>query len=189
MTATPKDDSLPRSVMFLCVGAALLLLLLQGQSCQSGLRSRTAAPRSTTGPESTLLPATPADAASLVVNLSRRRVYVYKQQQLLASYPVAIGQDGWETPTGSFHVFQMQVNPAWIHPITGQLVPPGSGNPLGKRWIGFWSNGHLQAGFHGTNQEELIGQAVSHGCLRMRNQDIEALYKQVSLGSPVIVRK
>jgi lipoprotein-anchoring transpeptidase ErfK/SrfK len=124
----------------------------------------------------------------LVVDLSDRQVYLYRQSRLQASYPLAIGQSGWETPTGSFQIQAMEPDPEWVHPITGEVIPAGPGNPLGKRWIGFWTDGQMEIGFHGTDQEELIGEAVSHGCLRMRNDDVVALYQQVSVGTPVIVQ-
>jgi L,D-transpeptidase ErfK/SrfK len=107
----------------------------------------------------------------------------------LASYPIAVAQKGWDTPRGGFRVLQKVTYPAWIHPITGETFPPGHRkNPLGSRWIGFAKAQKLQFGFHGTNQEELIGQEVSHGCLRMRNEDVEALYSQIEVGAPVEVR-
>ncbi|WP_293075892.1 L,D-transpeptidase [Moorena sp. SIO3H5] len=124
----------------------------------------------------------------VVVDLSDTTVYLYWGEQLLQSHPIAIGKPGWDTPTGSFKIIRKQPNPIWKEPITGELIPPGPDNPLGERWIGFWSDGHHQIGLHGTDEEELIGTAVSHGCLRMLNQDIKQLYEQVSLGTPVIVR-
>jgi lipoprotein-anchoring transpeptidase ErfK/SrfK len=130
----------------------------------------------------------PVTDTSVVVTLSDRRVYLYKSGRSIASYPLAIGQRGWETPTGTFHVLRMLQAPVWQHPITGEIVPPGANNPLGSRWIGFWADDRTEIGFHGTNQEELIGQAVSHGCLRMRNRDVEALYTQIAEGTPVTVR-
>ncbi len=129
------------------------------------------------------------EGPNLVVDLSDRRVYLYQGKKLKTSYPLAVGQEGWETPTGSFEVIEMQKDPKWLHPITKEVVLPGANNPLGKRWIGFWSDGKTHLGFHGTNQEDLIGQAVSHGCLRMRNKDVIALYDQVSEGTPVKVRQ
>lgn len=57
-------------------------------------------------------------------------------------------------------------------------------NPLGTRWIGLDA---ADVGIHGTNSPWLIGLPVSHGCIRMHNQDIEALYEAVELGSPVFV--
>lgn len=123
----------------------------------------------------------------LVLRLSDRRVYYYRDEELIVSYPVAIGREGWETPTGNFQVFQKVVHPTWQHPFTGEIVPPGKNNPLGVRWIGFWSDGKNAIGFHGTPNEELIGQAVSHGCVRMRNSDIVALFEKVEMGTVVMV--
>ncbi|KAB8320104.1 L,D-transpeptidase [Tolypothrix campylonemoides VB511288] len=125
----------------------------------------------------------------LIVDLSDRRVYVQRGDLVIASYPIAVGKKGWETPTGSFQVMYRQLNPIWRHPITGKIFSSGADSPLGDRWIGFWSDGRNQIGFHGTPDEEVIGSAISHGCLRMRNPDVRLLYNQVSLGTPVEVRQ
>lgn len=225
MSVKTKDEFLPRSMMLLCVGTAIVLLLAQWQV--SGARSRTgitsftwrqsrlahrtsppsmAADRAQQQPNngrrqiprtsSTNLSATSprqplpiaANSPTLLVDLSDRQVYVYRQSRLQTSYPLAIGQVGWETPTGSFQIQAMEPNPEWVHPITGEVIPAGADNPLGKRWLGFWSDGQMEIGFHGTDQEELIGEAVSHGCLRMRNADVVDLYERVSVGTPVVVQ-
>ncbi|MFM7424246.1 MAG: L,D-transpeptidase [Elainella sp.] len=123
----------------------------------------------------------------LVVSLSTRQVTLYQNDLPQISYPIAVGREGWETPTGSFQILNLRENPAWRNPITGEVVAEPADNPLGSRWIGFWSDGKHQIGFHGTNQDELIGQAVSHGCIRMRDADIQALFTQVAVGTPVIV--
>jgi len=123
----------------------------------------------------------------LEVDLSDRQVSLYKAGKRQATYPVGIGQPGWETPTGTFHITMMEHDPLWQHPITRQVIPPGPDNPLGSRWIGFWSTKDYEIGFHGTNHPELVGQAVSHGCLRMHDADVRALFDQVSVGTPVIV--
>jgi lipoprotein-anchoring transpeptidase ErfK/SrfK len=127
-------------------------------------------------------------SSRLVVDLSDAKVYNYWGNQLIATYAVAVGQPGWETPVGTFKIQQKLRNPVWQQPITGDLIRTGPDNPLGSRWIGFWSDGRHHIGFHGTNKEQLVGQPVSHGCLRMRNPDIQALYEQVTLGTVVIVR-
>jgi lipoprotein-anchoring transpeptidase ErfK/SrfK len=124
----------------------------------------------------------------VVVDLSDRRVYVYRGDTVIASYPTGIGKKGWETPTGSFEIAHMQYHPVWRHPITGKVFEAGPDSPLGDRWIGFWSDGRNKIGFHGTPDDDLVGKAISHGCLRMRNPDVRMLYKQVSLGTTVIVR-
>ncbi len=136
---------------------------------------------------SLFLPEASPRASQLVLSLSERRVYVYQGDRLLADYPVAIGREGWQTPTGEFQIFQQVQNPRWEHPLTGEIIPPGPENPLGERWLGFWTDGINSIGFHGTPHEELIGQAVSHGCVRLRNADVVELYKMVGLGTPVRV--
>jgi L,D-transpeptidase ErfK/SrfK len=127
--------------------------------------------------------------AKVVVDLSEAKVYLYWVDRVIKTYPVAVGQPGWETPVGKFKVEKKLQNPVWQQPITGELIKTGPENPLGKRWIGFWSDEQHHIGFHGTNKENLVGQPVSHGCLRMRNTDIEALYEQVVIGTPIVVRK
>ncbi|MEA5535055.1 L,D-transpeptidase [Crocosphaera sp. XPORK-15E] len=127
-------------------------------------------------------------ATRLVLNLKERRVYAYQDDKVLASYPVAIGKKGWETPKGNFTVMQMVENPKWKNPWNGRISAPGPNSPLGERWIGFWTNGKNHIGFHGTPGEHVMGQAVSHGCVRMRNRDVKALYELVKTGIPVIVQ-
>ena len=123
----------------------------------------------------------------LVIDLSERTVYVYQDNKLMSSYPVAIGRPGWETPIGEYHVMSMLQNPGWTHPLTGEVVPPGPDNPLGERWIAFWTDGDNYIGFHGTPNRESIGNAASHGCVRMFNEDVRELYEMVQPGTTVVV--
>jgi lipoprotein-anchoring transpeptidase ErfK/SrfK len=120
------------------------------------------------------------------LRLSERRVYLYEDDEIVASYPVAVGKPGWETPVGEFQVTNMALDPVWENPWTGELVPPGPNSPIGPAVIVFYE-GNDWIAFHGTPNEELIGQAVSHGCVRMRNDDILAMYEQVNPGTPVVV--
>lgn len=138
--------------------------------------------------EGVVEPALGLDAAKLIIDLSDRQIYFYAHGVLVSHYEIAVGRSGWETPAGEFQVINMQTNPAWQHPFTGAVIQAGAENPLGSRWIGFWTDGTHQIGLHGTNQEDLIGQAVSHGCIRLREADIQALYDRISLDMPVIVR-
>ncbi|WNC21880.1 MULTISPECIES: L,D-transpeptidase [unclassified Thermosynechococcus] len=134
-------------------------------------------------------PFLPALERKIVLRLRERRVFLYEGDQVLASYPVAVGKPGWETPQGNFRVLHKVVNPQWRNPFTGVLVPPGGRNPLGDRLIVFAPMGNNNyAGFHGTTNESLIGQAVSHGCVRMRNDDIRALFEKIEVGTRVIVQ-
>ena len=188
-----QDVTFPRHLMVLCMGTGILLIASQWQQIVAlpGTALSKIQVSMVVKPPVVNKPA-PKGAAvkrsKLVVDLSDRRVYVYENNLIKVSYPVAIGQPGWETPIGSFSVFQMYQNPVWQHPITGEQVLPGKKNPLGRWWIGFGSVGNLLIGFHGTNDEQLVGQPVSHGCLRMRNSDIGKLYKQISTETPVTVK-
>lgn len=206
MTARVRGKLLSQNFMLLCISAAILMLgggrqaAAEGASTEGVANTQIKLPRFL-GPELPSLGAAslylplkqPSPASSsydtrLVIKLSDRRVYVYRGNHLQASYPIAIGKPGWETPTGTFEVMQMQREPAWQNPLTGKIIPPGADNPLGARWIGFWTDGRNFIGFHGTPEEHSVGQAVSHGCLRMRKKDVLALYTQVSIGTPVTVQ-
>jgi lipoprotein-anchoring transpeptidase ErfK/SrfK len=124
----------------------------------------------------------------LEISIKRRQVTLYKDNTPIKTYPVAVGRSGWETPKGNFQVLQMRQNPKWINPLTDEAIPGGDPeNPLGNYWIGFWTNGKNWIGFHGTPNPSSVGQAVSHGCVRMHNKDVEELFRQVSLGTPVTV--
>ncbi|MGB3208263.1 MAG: L,D-transpeptidase [Crinalium sp.] len=126
----------------------------------------------------------------LEIKLSTRKVTLYQGKKAIKSYPVAVGKRGWETPTGKFKVMNKVRNPTWISPFTGAVIPGGtSRNPLGKHWIGFWTNGKNWIGFHGTPSTTSIGKAASHGCIRMYNKDVQELFQQVKVGTPVTVVK
>jgi lipoprotein-anchoring transpeptidase ErfK/SrfK len=121
----------------------------------------------------------------LLVNLTTKQVYVYLGTEVIAQYAIAIGKPGWETPKGTYRVFEREENPIFKSFKTGRIIKSGPENPLGTRWIGIWTDGKTRLGFHGTNQPELIGQAVSHGCIRMHNKDVTTLYEQVKVGTLV----
>jgi L,D-transpeptidase ErfK/SrfK len=123
----------------------------------------------------------------VVLKLKERRVYIYQGEQVKTSYPVAVGRPGWETPVGQFRVLEMVKQPGWTNPFTSEVSPPSADNPLGERWIAFWTDGTNYVGFHGTPSRDSIGQAASHGCVRMFNEDVRELYEVVQIGTPVIV--
>ncbi|MBX2863121.1 MAG: L,D-transpeptidase [Leptolyngbyaceae cyanobacterium MAG.088] len=123
----------------------------------------------------------------LVLQLNERQLHVYRGEALITTFPVAVGKTGWETPIGNFAVSYMLENPGWTNPFTGELMPPGPENPLGERWIAFWSDGHNEIGFHGTPNRDSIGQAASHGCVRLYNEHIHELYELVTPGTVVTV--
>ncbi|MBC7971055.1 MAG: L,D-transpeptidase [Verrucomicrobia bacterium] len=140
-------------------------------------------------------PKVPADvdtqALRLEIRLSRRQVTLYRGDMPVKSYAIAVGRPGWETPMGTYEVKQMIKNPTWEHPLEKGVVIPGGDpeNPLGRYWIGFWTNGKNWIGFHGTPTPRSVGRAASHGCVRMYNKDVEELFKQVTLGTVVTVVK
>ena len=140
----------------------------------------------------------------VVMLRSSRRVFLLDNGNLRNAFPVAVGMPGWETPTGRFEVLQKIPNPVWVHPVSGERVEEqGPDNPLGSHWIAFhrdclgrdahdgeaWITikGCTTTGFHGTPHRWTVGRAVSHGCVRLYNEDVSALYRQVSLGTQVRV--
>jgi len=144
-----------------------------------------------------------ANGRELVLDRRRRLLLVIDHGQELRRFPVAVGRPGWETPVGQFEVIERVVNPVWKHPATGQLVPAGPQNPLGSRWIGFYRDcrgqrgfngragltvqGCASTGFHGTPNRRSIGQAASHGCVRLYDEQVRQLFELVSMGMPVTV--
>jgi lipoprotein-anchoring transpeptidase ErfK/SrfK len=152
---------------------------------------------STAIPAATPAPAKPAVAATsqpptaelvtLTLKLKEKKVYVYKDGKAIANYPVAIGKKGWETPTGEWYVMEKITNPGWTSFKNGSVISPGKKNPLGERWIGFWTDGKDTIGFHGTPDVNSVGKAVSHGCVRMFDKDVKALFPLVKVGTTVKV--
>jgi lipoprotein-anchoring transpeptidase ErfK/SrfK len=131
-----------------------------------------------------------SEVIRLEIHLGRREVLVYQGERAINRYPIGIGRSGWETPTGTFQVQQMRENPTWISPFNGQRIPGGDArNPLGTRWIGFWTDGNNWIGFHGTRNPQTVGRRSSHGCIHMHRADLEDLYRQVVLGTAVTVRQ
>ncbi|MBE9041502.1 L,D-transpeptidase [Oscillatoriales cyanobacterium LEGE 11467] len=197
------DEEISRHTLWLCVGAvSFLLFFVKFGFVRSApiisvtevaeIESPTTVEKIATFARSRLDGAKTEPAAQskirLTIDLSDRRLYLYQADRLAGSYPVAIGQAEWETPTGTFEVIHMEKNPVWEQPINGKIVAPGEENPLGERWIGFWTDGTVHIGIHGTSDESQVGQAISHGCLRMRNSEIRRLYDLVFLGTPIEIR-
>jgi lipoprotein-anchoring transpeptidase ErfK/SrfK len=135
------------------------------------------------------LPPAETDLLRLEIRLSRRQVTLYRGDIVVSTYPIAVGKPGWETPTGTFKIETKIKDPVWEHPLKPGVVIPGGDpeNPLGRFWIGFWTDGNNWIGFHGTPTPKSVGTAASHGCIRMYHQDVEALFNQVSIGTEVKV--
>jgi lipoprotein-anchoring transpeptidase ErfK/SrfK len=119
----------------------------------------------------------------IVVDLSNRRLTLYRSGKRVLHATVAIGSPSTPTPTGRFYVNQ-------------RLVPTDAGGPFGPGAIGIsaFSNvltGWAQGGpiaIHGTNQPWSIGHAVSNGCIRLPNATLEKVFRQALAGTPVIIK-
>jgi lipoprotein-anchoring transpeptidase ErfK/SrfK len=127
-------------------------------------------------------------ALEIEIRLSARQLALYRGTTLLRTYPVAVGREGWQTPTGTFEVLEKIADPAWMNPFTRRVIAGGSvENPLGRHWLGFWTDGENWVGMHGTPNPESVGRAASHGCIRLHNEDIRELFTLVGVGTPVRV--
>ena len=174
--------------------AAILVALLSVLGAGCGIfaqRHEPPAPTPVCTPQPTATP-----EAYLLLRLDERRLYVVENEVKTPAegYSVAIGQSKWPTPTGRFQINELIELPDFLVFDFNNLkskdrgrVPPGPNNPLGLRWIGFASAHGWQVGFHGTAKTSVLGQAVSHGCVRMSNPDIVEVYKHIKLGTVVVV--
>jgi L,D-transpeptidase ErfK/SrfK len=171
------------------VRGLIVILLAFATGC--GLFGRGAPPPPAPIPQPTATP-----EPHVLLRLDERRVYLVDNdvKQPPEGYRVAIGRAKFPTPTGRFQINELVENPDFLafdfndtkKPDRGR-IPPGPNNPLGLRWIGFAYAHGWQVGFHGTAKTSVLGQAVSHGCVRMSNPDIVELYKRVKLGTTVVV--
>ena len=119
----------------------------------------------------------------VVVSIPHRKLALIEEGQVKKVYAVAVGAQQSPTPVGKFEVKTRLVKPTYYHP--GKVIPAGANNPLGTRWIGLSTRGY---GIHGTNLEESIGKAASHGCIRMHRADLEELFAAVEVGDQVEIR-
>jgi L,D-transpeptidase ErfK/SrfK len=142
----------------------------------------------------------------LVVNVAELRLYYFPPDsgplpegvapgsRRVITHPISIGRMDWSTPLGLTTITGKVANPSWYPPqsirdehaarndILPRVVPPGPDNPLGKHAMRLGLPGYL---IHGTNKPSGVGMRVTHGCVRMFPEDIEALYKSVPTGTPV----
>jgi hypothetical protein len=127
---------------------------------------------------------------AILVDISRRRLFLYDRGQLVKDYGVAVGTPGHPTPTGDFHITLKRYMPSWGNPGSAwaadmpAYIPPGPSNPLGTRALNLDAPGIR---IHGTTANYSIGTAASHGCMRMHRWDIEDLYERVEVGTPVYI--
>ena len=116
----------------------------------------------------------------IVVSIPDRKLVLLEDGRVVKIYRVAIGASASPTPSGQFKIVHRVPHPAYYAP--GVVLPPGPENPLGTHWIGLDLK-HF--GIHGTNQPRSIGRKASHGCIRMRNEDVAELFARVHAGDTV----
>lgn len=119
----------------------------------------------------------------VLVSLVDRQLAVIQDGIVMATFRVAVGAAVSPSPTGEFKVVSRVQNPTYYHP--GIVIPTGKSNPIGTRWLGLSQKGY---GIHGTNAPRSIGRAASHGCIRLRNRDMEKLFTMVRVGDTVRIR-
>ncbi|KIQ77221.1 L,D-transpeptidase family protein [Aeromonas sp. L_1B5_3] len=149
-------------------------------------------------PTQMLLPDVPREG--IVINLPELRLYYFpKGKQEVIVLPIGIGDIGRETPEMTTTIIEKTPDPSWVPgPMVRKswleqqgitlpaVVPPGPDNPLGKfaMRLGYGKRDYL---IHGTNKDFGVGLRVSAGCIRLRPDDIESLFKMVPIGTPVRV--
>ncbi len=141
-----------------------------------------------------------AARTGLVLNLPEMRLYYfyrskYNNTPQVITHPVSVGRMDWETPLGKTSIASKQRDPSWRPPQSlkdeaiaegddplPDVVPPGPDNPLGGYAMRLAVPGYL---LHSTNKPYGVGMRVTHGCLRMYPEDIEQLFDDVPVGTPV----
>lgn len=130
----------------------------------------------------------------IVINAGDLMLYWLRDGAVVASFPVGVGRKAWQTPPGRYTIVGRRRDPVWHVPVSIQKemhekgepvkkkVLPGPDNPLGKYWLQLSAGGY---GIHGTNAPQSVGKYTTHGCIRLRPDDIERLYNEVPTGTPV----
>ena len=130
----------------------------------------------------------------LLVRQDERRLYHYRNGDIVDDWPVAVGTNDQPTPTGRFTVGHKRHMPTWHNPSPDgwgedmpDMVEPGEDNPLGVRALN-WNRGGADTliRFHGTANTSSIGGATSNGCVRMTNDDVIDLYDRIPTGTPIV---
>lgn len=176
------------SVRFLKIHPILALVLAVALIGNSGASA---------GPVSTPQKAVPTKPASaiedetrVVINIPSRTLWVYNGEEIVRFFPVGVGRPGFPTPVGKFSIIRKVLDPGWENPYlsAGKMrLAPGVTNPLGTRWMGFLQDPGGEYGMHGTDNPGSVGKFSSHGCVRLKVPDAEALFEMIDVGTPVEV--
>lgn len=137
----------------------------------------------------------PESRTGIIINLPEMRLYYFRREgENLVVYtaPVGIGTEGKLTTEGLYIIYRKKEKPYWHvpesirkkDPTLPPVVPPGPDNPLGDYALYLSREAYA---IHGTNRPWGIGRRVSHGCIRLYPEDIEALFPLVPIGTPVKV--
>ncbi|MDH1262857.1 L,D-transpeptidase family protein [Pseudomonas sp. GD03944] len=137
----------------------------------------------------------PGPREGIVINLAEYRLYYYpKGQNVVHTYPLGIGREGWSSPVANARITAKTPNPGWYPPKSireehaadgdplPSYVPPGPDNPLGPYKMALSVPGYL---IHGSNKKFGIGMRVSHGCFRMLNHNVLQLADMAPVGTSV----
>jgi lipoprotein-anchoring transpeptidase ErfK/SrfK len=130
----------------------------------------------------------PLDPVRIAVHRESFAAFAYLGEVIVRVYPIGIGREDAETPSGKFTIGEKVADPIWWKPKPP--IPAGDPrNPLGARWLGFRQEGRtIPYGIHGTEREDAVGGRVSEGCIRLHNRDVEELFDLVpDSGTPVEV--
>jgi len=125
-------------------------------------------------------PASDQVSRIVLVSIPDRKLAVIEDGDVVATFSVAVGAEVSPSPTGEFQIVSRVSNPTYYRP--GTVIPSGKDNPVGTRWVGLSQKGY---GIHGTNAPRSVGHAASHGCIRLRNRDMERLFAMVRVGDVV----
>lgn len=124
--------------------------------------------------------AKPQPTRRIVVSIPDRKLALLEDGRIVKIYDVAVGEHVSPSPSGEFQIARRLSNPTYYKP--GVVIGPGPGNPLGTRWLGMNIKGF---GIHGTNRPSSVGKKSSHGCIRLKNSDVEDLFARVRVGDHV----
>src|SRR5215469_9244280 len=116
----------------------------------------------------------------VVVSIPDRKLAVMEGETAMATFSVAVGTARTPSPTGAFVIVSRVANPTYYR--RGLVIPTGQDNPVGTRWLGLSLKGY---GIHGTNAPWSVGRAASHGCIRLRNREMERLFTLLQIGDRV----